>query len=69
MKLVLAIVSILVLGMAPGAMSENYGWSLSGSSTDPNVNTAPITTRRLRWSPRSYPTSRACRILRGRRRE
>ena len=51
MKRVLTIVSLLSLAVAPGAVASgamahppyHYGWSLSGSSTDPNVNTAPAT--------------------------
>jgi hypothetical protein len=40
MKRILTIVSVLSMVMASGAMAENYGWSLSASSTDPAVNTA-----------------------------
>lgn len=38
MKRILTIVSVLSLVLASGAMAEPYGWSLSFSSTDPDVN-------------------------------
>ena len=34
----IALITFLIAGSAP---AEDYGWSLSGSSTDPNVNTGP----------------------------
>jgi len=39
MKRILTIVSVLTLVMAAGAQAEDYGWSLSFSSTDGGVNT------------------------------
>lgn len=41
MKRILTIVSVLSLVMASSAMAADYGWSLSGSSTDPTQNTQP----------------------------
>ncbi|MBZ0267936.1 hypothetical protein K8I85_07260 [bacterium] len=41
MKRILTIVSVLSLVLAAGAMAEPYGWTVSLSSTDPDVNSGP----------------------------
>ncbi|GJM43710.1 MAG: hypothetical protein DHS20C21_05520 [Gemmatimonadota bacterium] len=42
MKRILTIVSVLSIVMASSAMAEDYGWSLSFSDTDPNVQAANV---------------------------
>jgi len=42
MKRVLTIATALLLAAAPALAQNQYGWSISASSTDPNVNIAPI---------------------------
>ena len=39
MKRILTIISVLTLVMASGAVAEEYGWSISNSSTDAFSNT------------------------------